>query len=189
MKKLITIMFVLLGVSLVAENTAPSNRISFSASAWPPVNMLTLTRAGLAYERVVSNYVALSAGGNFDFMGHMHGGLIGGGAHIGANFMVFSHGDHAFQKGIVAGLTTGVDLGQSWSTGGDPRDGRTRRFFEIWFPLMVQADYIYTWETNFFLGAGIASELVRGKFTKSKNAFVMESFAYPRLELLAGIAF
>lgn len=189
MKKLSYALLMFFSLSAFATDDAPKNRVSASVSAWPPFNMAILTHAGLTYDRILSDYVAISAGGNFELMGHMHGYLVGGGADVGAKVMLYNHGDYAFEKGVVAGISAGMNLGESYASGGDPRETRQRRFFEMWFPLSLQLDYIYTWKNHFFFGGGVKSQLFYLNYTRDKETVVARSNPYPRLELIFGFVF
>lgn len=186
MKKISVLFCILFCASLFAES--PTNRISISASAWPPFFMYFTGHAGLTYDRIVSERFSVNAGGNFEGYGHMHGYLMGGGVEIGSKFMVYSHSENPFRKGVVIGLSTGTNFGESVATGGDPRDRKENSIFKIWFPLNAQVAYLYTWENNVFLGGGVRSQLFSIDYTKENTKLVARN-AYPQLEVQFGIAF
>lgn len=162
----------LLAMAFAFSSTGQSelleNKISLTTAGWPGLGMLFLLDTGINYDRLLTKDWALFASARYEFSGHMHGLYQGGVIEGGAKFMFWSHGQRAFTKGVVAALGTGFGYGAtSRSNDPNPQPIIEQR---LWMPFTVAAHYMYTWDNNVFITAGLKSQIFKFGFLKELSS-------------------
>ncbi len=144
--------------------------------------MLFLLDTGINYDRVISERWGLFAGLKYELAGHMHGLYQGGTVEVGGKFLLWSHGERAFTKGVVAALGTGFGVGATTKHG--DQNSQTMIEKRLWIPFTAAVHYMYTWDNNVFITAGLKSQIFQIQLPKA-----VVFYPYPRLELSVGYGF
>jgi len=113
----------------------------------------------------------------------MHSGFFGYGFEIGPKFFIWSHGDHAWEKGFFA--ETGIGLSHMEYEYSDDETHKRVKETEYHIPLSLKLKHIYTFSAKVFFTVGLNSQLF---FISLPDSYVL-SIAHPKLEVSLGYAF